>query len=141
MHLPSRRPASDTPELSETKLKELSTLLHGPDPMGRRNALRIPVEGFVAMTPLAPGAPPERRRVGVYDLSRTGIALVDDEPIPAGSKFDLHFAREDGTEIELLCTARHARKQGEAWITGAEFGVSWLAALGASVLPPKSSGE
>jgi hypothetical protein len=37
--------------------------------------------------------------------------------------------------IEVLCTARHSRRQGEAYITGAEFGVSWLSALGAAVSP------
>ena len=124
-------------ELSERKLNEMAAALHGPDPMGRRSALRVPVEGFVTIVPLAPGgvrAAP--RRVGVYDLSRSGIAVVDAEPIEAGTQFNVQVARESGLPLEVLCTARHARRHGEAYITGAEFGVSWLSALGAAVAPP-----
>ena len=125
-------------ELSEKRLREIADALHGPDPTGRRNALRVPVEGFVTIRPVSPG---ERqalsKRVGVYDLSRTGIAVVDDQPIPTGAKFNVIVTRESGAPIEVLCTARHSRRQGDAYITGAEFGVSWLAALGAAVLPPR----
>ena len=120
-------------ELSENKLRELAALLHGDDPMGRRSALRVPVEGFVTIAPLSGGE--GARRVGVYDLSRTGIALVDDEPMEAGAKFNVLFVREDATTAQVLCTARHTRRHGEAYIIGAEFGVPWLAALVASVAP------
>ena len=59
-------------ELSERKVQEMSAALHGDDPMGRRSALRVPVEGFVTIVPLAPGgARAGERRVGVYDLSRS----------------------------------------------------------------------
>jgi len=123
-------------ELSEKMLQELSAALHGPDPMGRRSALRVPVEGFVTIVPLAPGGGrAAQRRVGVYDLSRSGIAVVDAEPIPSGSQFNVQIARDSGLPIEVLCTARHSRRQGEAYITGAEFGVSWLSALSAAVAP------
>ena len=132
-------PSSFTPggvELSARKLREMSAALHGPDPMGRRTALRVPVEGFVTIVPLTPGGgrAPERR-VGVYDLSRSGIAVVAGEPMEAGSQFNVQIARESGLPIEVLCTARHTRRHGEAYITGAEFGVSWLSALGAAVAP------
>jgi len=124
--------------LSEKKLRELSAVLHGNDPTGRRAALRVPVEGFVMIKPLGHGVP--AIRVGVYDLSRTGIALVVPQPIPPGGKFNVQFVRDGGDNggepIEILCTARHSRQQGEAYITGAEFGVSWLSALGAAVAPP-----
>ncbi|MEA2708166.1 MAG: hypothetical protein QOF78_767 [Phycisphaerales bacterium] len=124
-------------ELSEKKLRDLAAALHGPDPLGRRSALRVPVEGFVTIIPLAPGGSraAAQRRVGVYDLSRSGIAVVDAEPIAAGSQFNVQFARENGSPIEVLCTARHTRRQGEAFITGAEFGVSWLSVLSAAVAP------
>jgi hypothetical protein len=123
-------------ELSESKLREMAEILHGPDPMGRSSSLRVPVEGFVTIVPLKSGARGRPRQVGVYDLSRTGIAIVDAEPMQAGEQFDVMFSRELGAPIEVLCTARHARQQGEAYITGAEFGVSWLAALGVAVAPP-----
>jgi hypothetical protein len=122
-------------ELSEKKLRELSEALHGLDPTGRRAALRVPVEGFVTIKPLGHGAPAVR--VGVYDLSRTGIALVAPQPIPPGGKFNVLFSRDEGPPIEILCTARHARQQGDAYITGAEFGVSWLSALSAAIAPPR----
>ncbi len=123
-------------ELSEKKLHEMSAALHAPDPTGRRSALRVPVEGFVTIVPLRrDGGRAAERRVGVYDLSRSGIAVVAAEPIEAGSQFNVQIARESGLPIEVLCTARHTRRQGEAYITGAEFGVSWLSALGAAVAP------
>lgn len=123
-------------DLSERKLHEIADALHGPDPLGRRTALRVPVEGFVTIVPLTPGGGrADARRVGVYDLSRSGIAVVDEEPIETGAQFNVQIARESGLPIELLCTARHSRRQGEAYITGAEFGVSWLSALGAAVAP------
>lgn len=126
-------------ELSEKRLRELSEVLHGPDTGGpagvRRAALRVPVEGFVTIKPLGHGMP--SIRVGVYDLSRTGIALVAPEPIPPGGKFNVLFTRDEGPPIEILCTAKHSRPQGDAYITGAEFGVSWLSALGAKLAPPR----
>jgi len=126
-------------EISEKKLRELSAVLEGSDPTGRRAALRVPVEGFVTIKPLGHGVP--SLRVGVYDLSRTGIALVTPQPIPPGGQFDVLFTREDGPPIEVLCTARHSRQQGDAYITGAEFGVSWLSVLGAAVAPPRARPE
>jgi hypothetical protein len=125
-------------ELSEAKLREMAEVLHGPDPTGRRSALRVPVEGFVTIVPLKSGARGRPRQVGVYDLSRTGIAVVDAEPMEAGEQFEVVFSRELGAPIEVLCTARHARQQGEAYITGAEFGVWWRAALGVAVGPRPS---
>jgi hypothetical protein len=121
-------------ELSEKKLRAMVAALQGPDPVGRRNALRVPVAGYVTIIPLVAGgpkAPP--RRVGVYDLSRSGIAVVDEQPMPAGGRFEVQIARDAGLPIEVLCTARHSRRQGDAYIIGAEFGVPWLAALGAAV--------
>jgi hypothetical protein len=131
----SNRNEPEPIELSEKRLRELSATLEGPDPTGRRAALRVPVEGFVTIKPLGHGAP--TFRVGVYDLSRTGIALVAPEPIPPGGKFNVLFSRDEGPPIEILCTARHSRQQGDAYITGAEFGVSWLSALGAKLAPPR----
>ena len=124
-------------ELSERKLNEMAAALHGPDPLGRRTALRVPVEGFVTIVPLAPGGGGrgDQRRVGVYDLSRSGIAVVDIEPIEPGAQFNIQIARESGLPIEVMCTAKHSRRHGDAYITGAEFGVSWLSALGAAVAP------
>ena len=125
-------------ELSEKKLRAMVEALQGADPFGRRGALRVPVAGYVTIVPLtAGGKKAQPRRVGVYDLSRSGIAVVDEEPMPAGSRFDVQFAREAGLPIEVLCTARHSRRQGEAYIIGAEFGVPWMAALGAAVTPSR----
>lgn len=135
-------PGSGSPgggvELSEEKLRQLAAALHGPDPFGRRSALRIPVEGFVTMAPIPPANDMTPRQVGVYDLSRTGIALVNPEPIPAGSKFNLLFPRGGTLPIEVLCTVRHCRREGGAHIVGAEFGVSWLSALTAAMVGPSS---
>jgi hypothetical protein len=122
-------------ELSESRLSELADALHAPDPIGRRKSLRVPVEGFVTIVPALSGHGAEAHRVGVYDLSRTGIAIVDAHPMDEGARFNVRFSRQSGDPIELLCTARHSRRQGDAFITGCEFGVSWLDALGAAVNP------
>src|SRR2546422_478941 len=119
-------------ELSENKLRELAALLHGDDPMGRRSALRVPVEGFVTIDPLSAGGGAGARRVGVYDLSRTGIALVDRDPMEAGTEFNVLFIREDATTAQVLFTARHSRRYEDAYIIRAGFGVPWLAGLVAS---------
>ena len=125
--------------LSEKKLAALVAALQSgaADPFGRRTALRVPVAGFANIVPLSGDARErgERRRVGVYDLSRSGIAVVADEPMPDGTQFNVQFERESGLAIEVMCTARHSRRQGEAFIIGAEFGVSWIDALGAAVAP------
>jgi hypothetical protein len=125
-------------ELSENKLREMAAALHAPDPYGRRSAMRVPVEGFVTMAPLPPAPDLTPQRVGVYDLSRSGVAIVVGEPIDPGTKFNLLFARSRTLPLEVLCTARHCRREGAGYIIGAEFGVSWMdALLGAMAGPPE----
>src|SRR4051794_35676259 len=52
-----------------------------------RRAMRLPVEGFARIQPLRSRhqqalqqQDQQQRVVGVYDMSRTGIAIVDSEP-------------------------------------------------------------
>src|SRR3954466_7434774 len=108
-------------ELTEARLRELATTLRpssdgGGSDLVRRCAMRVPVQGFVHIVALdrsggAVKAP--LRRVGVYDLSSTGIALVDMQPMAQGAKFKVMFPRDFGPPIEMMCTARHSRKHGE----------------------------
>ena len=134
-------PEESAVALSEKKLRSMVEALQAAstDPLGRRRALRVPVAGFVTIVPLGGDARGrgEKHRVGVYDLSRSGIAVVAPEPMPNGTQFNVQFEREAGTPIEVMCTARHSRKQDDAYIIGAEFGVSWIDALGASVAPAR----
>ena len=126
-------------ELSERKLNEMAAALHGPDPIGRRTALRLPVEGFVTIVPLTPGGGrAAQRRVGVYDLSRSGIAVVDNEPIEPGAQFNVQISRDSGLPFEVLCTARHTRRHprhAELRARDVCVAVSWMSALGAAVAP------
>ncbi|MGB7160720.1 MAG: PilZ domain-containing protein [Tepidisphaeraceae bacterium] len=125
-------------ELTEEKLQKMIDALHATaDRMDRRTALRLPVEGYVDIELVTPGSEPVARRVGVYDLSRTGVAVIDDEPMDAGRQFNMLIPREDRRPIEVLCLARHSRQQGDGYVIGAQFGVSWLAAVGAAVIPPR----
>jgi hypothetical protein len=137
-----RGQGGDAIELSEKSLRQLAGILHGRDPFGKRSALRVPVEGFVQIVPVSSsGASGELRRVGVYDLSQSGIAIVDKQAMPPGMKFKVMFPRDTGPAIEVICTARHTRRQGEeAYITGAQFGASWMSALGAAVIGGGSGG-
>lgn len=66
-------------------------------------------------------------------MSRQGIAVVDDAPMESGEQFKVLFRRDDRRPIEVLCTVRHCRPQGDGYIIGAEFGVSWLSAVGAAI--------
>ena len=125
-------------ELTEERLSKMIDALHATaDPVDRRTALRLPVEGYVDIELLTPGARPQSRRVAVYDLSRTGVAIIDLEPMESGRQFNMLIPRENRRPIEVLCLARHCRPQGDGYIVGAQFGVSWLSALGATLIPPK----
>jgi hypothetical protein len=140
MSLPVQRIASDTPpagvEISESKLQDMIAAVHGAaDFAGRRSALRVPVEGFALMSPLGTDAG-AAHRVGVYDLSRSGIAVVDSDARARGDRFNILFPRAHRRPIEVLCTVRHCRANGAGYIIGAEFGVSWLSAVGSAILPP-----
>jgi hypothetical protein len=138
-------PAAGAPagvEISEATLSEMiaSVQAAGEDVGGAvgedvgviRRAMRVPVEGFARIQPLGGR---EQRVVGVYDMSRTGIAIVDSERMPPGRQFNVLFPRQHKRPIEVMCSARHTRQQGDAYIIGAEFGVSWLSAVAAAILP------
>ena len=128
------RPAPDGVEISERKLSEIIAAVQSAGDDGgphRRSCLRVPVEGFARMERLGERG---QRVVGVYDLSRNGIAIVDGEPMERGSQFNVLFMREQRRPIEVMCTVRHCRPQGEAYIIGAEFGVSWLSAMSAAMI-------
>jgi hypothetical protein len=93
----------------------------------------LPVEGFARIQPLRgrhqqtpPQQDQQQRVVGVYDMSRTGIAIVDSEPMESGQQFNILFSRPDRRPIEVMCSVRYSRREGDAFIIGAEFGVSWL---------------
>ncbi len=138
----ARGVAMEGVELTEAKLTQMIDALHATaDPMDRRMALRLPVEGYVDIALVTPGAAPQSRRVAVYDLSRTGVAIIDLDPLESGRQFNMLIPREDRRPIEVLCLARHCRPQGEGYIIGAQFGVSWLSAVGAAVIPPRPHGS
>ena len=120
-------------EISEARLSEMiaSVQAAGEEVGPVRRAMRLPVEGFARIQPLGSR---QQRVVGVYDMSRTGIAIVDSEPIEPGRQFNVLFSRPDKRPIEVMCSARHSRRQGDAFIIGAEFGVSWLSAVAAAMM-------
>lgn len=134
--LPVRRTIKDlvprNNEISDRKLDEMIGMLHdAADPVGRRCALRVPVQGFVVVDSLKREA--DAHMAGVYDMSRQGIAVVDDAPMEPGEQFKVLFRRDDRRPIEVLCTVRNCRAQGDGYIIGAEFGASWLSAVGAAI--------
>src|SRR3954463_9656986 len=131
MMLPAKRtvvaPSAALPagvEISEEKLTEMiaSVQAAGEDVGVVRRAMRVPVKGFARMALMGSGA---ERAIGIYDMSRTGIAIVDAEPMPPGRQFNVLFARPDKRPIEVMCSARHSRRLEDAFIIGADFGVSW----------------
>jgi hypothetical protein len=146
MSQPVRRVARGIPvdgvELTEERLAKMIDALHATaDPTDRRTALRLPVEGFVDIELLTPGSAPATRRVAVYDLSRTGVAIIDLDPMELGRQFNMLIPRPDRRPIEVLCLARHCRPEGDGYVIGAQFGVSWLSAVVAAVIPPGLGGS
>ena len=142
MTQPVHRLAPGTPlegvALTEDKLAKMIDALHATaEQSDRRTALRLPVEGWVEIQLVTPGADPESRRVPVYDLSRTGVAIIDLDPMEVGRQFNMMIPRDGRRPIEVLCVARHCRPQGDGYVIGAQFGVSWLSALGATLIPPR----
>jgi hypothetical protein len=139
---------SSAVEISEARLLEMiaSVQAAGED-VGLiqrgliRRAMRLPVEGFARIQPLRsrhqqtpPQQDQQQRVVGVYDMSRTGIAIVDSEPMEPGQQFNILFSRPDSRPIEVMCSVRYSRREGVAFIIGAEFGVSWLSAVAAAMM-------
>jgi hypothetical protein len=140
-------------ELSEARLQEVIDAINAAAGAafddapggGRRSAARLPVEGFALMSrdestaadPAAPADPDAAPHfVGIYDLSRTGIAIVDVEPLAAGARFRVLVPRDGARRpIEVRCVARHCRRRGDGYVIGAAFGTSWVSAMGARVEP------
>jgi hypothetical protein len=133
-------PAGDAPtlELSDRRLAELIAAIHAgePDPMGRRVSPRVRVQGLVKLVPMGAVSAEEARLVGVYDVSRNGIAIIDAEPIEAGRQFNLHIDRGSRRPIEMLCTVRHCRPLDGNFLIGTEYGVSALSGLAAYISNP-----
>ncbi len=96
---------------------------------------RIRLRGSVMMLPLGRSTTADARFVGVYDISRAGVAIVDQLPVAIGTQFKMLIPRRLRRPIEVLCTVRHCRASDGAFIIGAEYGVSWLETLGALVRP------
>jgi hypothetical protein len=137
MTLPVHRVVDSPPpavEISDKKLDEMIAAVQaaGDDVGPRRSCMRVPVEGYAKLVRL--GARGQQRIVGVYDISRSGIAVVDGQPMVIGEQFNVLFERQSRRPIEVMCTARNSRRQGDAYIIGAEFGVSWLSALSAAMV-------
>jgi hypothetical protein len=111
----------------------------------RRAARGLPIEGVelteerLAKMIDALHATPQVRRVAVYDLSRTGVAIIDLEPMELGRQFNMLIPRPDRRPLEVLCLVRHCRPEGVGYLVGAQFGVSWLSAVGARLIPAKPS--
>lgn len=59
---------------------------------GRRSARRVPGDGFTARVDGVEG------RVAVVNLSRMGIALETENPLPAGHRFSLELEGPAGVE-------------------------------------------
>lgn len=126
-------------ELSEDRLTDLVEAIYGADPEqgGQRRETRVRAGGIVQVLPLSDAGPGEAVRAEVWDVSRSGIAVLLPRPMEPGAHFELRVPRADHPAIELLCTARHTRRHGDRLhLVGASFGTNWLNALAAMMQPP-----
>jgi hypothetical protein len=129
-------------ELSEKKLAELIDAIDasssGDD--GRRVAARLPAQGTVLLASVDPLVKAAPRPVRVYDISRFGIAVIDEAPMPTGTQFNLLVPREGRRPLEMLCTVRHSRSTREGHVIGAQYGASWLSTV-ATLINPSATGH
>src|SRR5438876_4399377 len=120
--------AQDLPpavELSDATLAELvATLdLPGDDQIGKRQDSRLRVRGQVMITPLKADGAQSPRQVSVYDISRSGIAIVDDRPMEREEQFTVLLPRiASQNPVEMICTARHTRPLNGQFVIGARYG-------------------
>ena len=111
-------------ELSDATLNNLISALDGAGdgPSGRRGNSRLRVQGTAVMIPLDPSSGSAARDVGVYDISRSGIAIVHTQQMAPGERFKLHVPRPGGEPVEMICTVRHCRPLEGQFVIGAQFG-------------------
>lgn len=146
MHSVPRVPAAGAPrdevELSEQKLAELLAAIEAASAAAdqRRLAARLPADGFVLLGSIDPLRPHAPRQVRVYDISRFGIAVIDQAPMPPGTQFNLLVPRRGRRAMEMLCTVRHTRPLGDGHLIGAQYGASWLSTV-ATVVNPSAAGN
>src|SRR5438876_1104357 len=96
-------------ELSDQTLAGLLAALDSTSDglVGRRQNSRLRIQGQVMMTLLDSIGNPAPRSVGIYDVSRSGIAIIDDQPMEEGQQFSILLPRIGQSAVELICTARH----------------------------------
>src|SRR5688500_14344321 len=147
MNVVSRVPTTAAPaggvEISEKKLSELIDAIEvasTPNDERRRVAARLPAHGTVLLAPVNPGSTERPREVRVYDVSRFGVAVLDDLPIATGTQINLLVPRDGRRPLEMLCTVRHSRPLQGAHVIGAQFGASWLATV-ATLVNPAATGH
>jgi hypothetical protein len=123
--------------LSERQLQQMIDALQKtmPHRQGLRYWPRLSLEGFVTLQPLGAAERQSPRQVGVYDISRTGVAVVDMVPASPGEQFSLQITRRMHRPLEVLCTVRNCRREMDGYIIGAEYGTSSLDAMNALIMP------
>ena len=129
-------------ELSEQKLNELIDAIEAASTTEdeRRLAARLPAQGTVLLAAVDPNVTAAPRPVRVYDISRFGVAVVDEHPMPSGAQFNLLVPREGRRPLEMLCTVRHSRATRDGHVIGAQYGASWLSTV-AAYLNPAATGR
>ena len=142
--VPHSAPPAGGVELSEKKLGELIDAIEAAsasDDEQRRVAARLPAQGTVLLAPIDPSAPPRAtHEVRVFDISRFGIAVIDDSPMQSGTQFNLLVPRDGKRPLEMLCTVRHSRPVGDGHVIGAQYGASWIATV-ATLINPGATGR
>jgi hypothetical protein len=127
--------------LSERRLQQMIDALQGtmPHRQGLRHWPRLNLEGYVTLQPLGASERENPREVGVYDISRTGMAVVDDRSASPGEQFSIQIPRRMHRPVEILCTVRNCRPERSYFVIGAEYGASSLNAMHALIMPAKPS--
>ncbi len=139
----ARRKSNSTSsvELSERKLEKVLNALSLPvrEAESDRVVRRVRVQAVVKFQPFLHGRYGRARSAKIHDISAEGVAVILNRPAPIGMQFKLLVPRRFRRSIEVLCTVRHCRAEGERFIVGAEYGVSWLETVGALIGPTKMS--
>src|SRR5438067_13556766 len=62
----------------------------------------------------------ERRTVPIYDVSASGLSVLDDVPMPQGHTFLLELPRPNAT-AQVVCRVAHCRPDGDKFRVGISF--------------------
>lgn len=108
-------------EKATPRLLELALARRAAKNANQRRSQRLSREGTIPLFPCARGALGREVRVGLRDLSASGIGVVHNKPLVRGSQFIICLSQPGGSTKSLLYTAVRCESSGSHFHIGAEL--------------------